>query len=66
MRQLMTWCATRALDDKPSGSRSDDDSARLAGMFLVYRTKVWQAGSNPFQLELSKKSFFRIFQTSPS
>jgi kinetochore protein Mis13/DSN1 len=40
MRQLMTWCATRALDDKPSGSRSDDDSARLAGMFLEYRTKM--------------------------
>lgn len=36
MRQLMTWCATRALDDKPSGSRSDDDSARLAGMFFMH------------------------------
>jgi kinetochore protein Mis13/DSN1 len=31
MKQLLTWCATRALSDKPSGSRSVDDSARLAG-----------------------------------
>lgn len=31
MKQLLTWCATRALGDKPSGSRSDDDNARLAG-----------------------------------
>ena len=31
MRQLLTWCATRAMGDKPSGSRSDDESARLAG-----------------------------------
>lgn len=33
MRQLLTWCATRALGEKPSGSRSDDESARLAGRF---------------------------------
>lgn len=31
MRQLLTWCATRAMGEKPSGSRSDDESARLAG-----------------------------------
>lgn len=31
MRQLLTWCATRALGDKPSGSHSEDQSARLAG-----------------------------------
>jgi kinetochore protein Mis13/DSN1 len=31
MKQLLTWCATRAMGDRPSGSRSDDDSARLAG-----------------------------------
>lgn len=34
MRQLLTWCATRALGEKPSGSRSGDESARLAGMFF--------------------------------
>lgn len=32
MRQLLIWCATRAMGDKPSGSRSEDESARLAGM----------------------------------
>ena len=31
MRQLLIWCATRAIGDKPSGSRSEDESARLAG-----------------------------------
>jgi kinetochore protein Mis13/DSN1 len=31
MRQLLIWCATRALPDKPSGSHSEEISARLAG-----------------------------------
>lgn len=31
MRQLLIWCATRAMGDRPSGSRSEDESARLAG-----------------------------------
>lgn len=40
MKQLLTWCATRAMDDKPSGSRSDDDSARLAGKdFVDYKLR---------------------------
>lgn len=30
MRQLLTWCGTRALGDKPSFS-SEDGNARLAG-----------------------------------
>ncbi|OKP13398.1 Kinetochore protein mis13 [Penicillium subrubescens] len=30
MRQLLIWCATRALPDKPSGSHSEEISARLA------------------------------------
>ncbi|KAJ5549419.1 hypothetical protein N7513_006653 [Penicillium frequentans] len=30
MRQLLIWCATRALGDKPTGSRSEDQSSRLA------------------------------------
>lgn len=34
MRQLLIWCATRALGDKPSGSHSEDQSARLAGKSL--------------------------------
>lgn len=41
MRQLLTWCATRAMGDKPSGfhskdqhARSEDQSARLAGMLI--------------------------------
>ncbi|KAJ9410240.1 hypothetical protein DTO045G8_2233 [Paecilomyces variotii] len=34
MRQLLTWCATRAMGDKPSGSRSDDESARLAARVI--------------------------------
>ena len=31
MRQLLIWCATRAMGEKPSGLRSEDESARLAG-----------------------------------
>ncbi|KAL1964176.1 hypothetical protein VTN77DRAFT_7264 [Rasamsonia byssochlamydoides] len=34
MKQLLTWCATRALGEKPSGSRSADDSARLAARVI--------------------------------
>ncbi|EED19405.1 Mis12-Mtw1 family protein [Talaromyces stipitatus ATCC 10500] len=48
MRQLMTWCATRALDDKPSGSRSDDDSARLAAR--VIQEELLQDFSNKSEL----------------
>lgn len=32
MRQLLTWCATRALDDKPKGTGFEDSSARSAGL----------------------------------
>ena len=31
MRQLLTWCATRALDAKPIGTNFEDASARSAG-----------------------------------
>ena len=31
MRQLLIWCGTRAMGEKPLGSRSEDESARLAG-----------------------------------
>ncbi|KAE8150248.1 Mis12-Mtw1 protein family-domain-containing protein [Aspergillus avenaceus] len=34
MRQLLIWCATRAMGDKPSGSRSEDASARLAARVI--------------------------------
>lgn len=32
MKQLLTWCATRALGEKPLFS-TEDGNARLAGMF---------------------------------
>ncbi|KAL4809947.1 Mis12-Mtw1 protein family-domain-containing protein [Aspergillus unguis] len=34
MRQLLIWCGTRAMVDKPSGSRSGDESARLAARVI--------------------------------
>ncbi|KAB8067418.1 Mis12-Mtw1 protein family-domain-containing protein [Aspergillus leporis] len=34
MRQLLIWCATRAVSAKPSGSRSEDASARLAARVI--------------------------------
>ncbi|KAJ6181304.1 hypothetical protein N7519_011765 [Penicillium mononematosum] len=35
MRQLLVWCATRAIGEKPSGgSNSDDQSARLAARVI--------------------------------
>ncbi|EKV16120.1 Mis12-Mtw1 family protein [Penicillium digitatum PHI26] len=35
MRQLLIWCATRAIGEKPSGgSNSDDQSARLAARVI--------------------------------
>ncbi|KAJ5288963.1 hypothetical protein N7478_001993 [Penicillium angulare] len=38
MRQLLIWCATRALGDKPMGSKysQEDQSARLAGMIFFF------------------------------
>ena len=39
MKQLLTWCATRALGEKPSFS-TEDGNARLAGMF----TPTWNKG----------------------
>jgi hypothetical protein len=32
MRQLLTWCATRLLDEKPMGTDFEDSSARSAGL----------------------------------
>lgn len=32
MRQLLTWCATRVLDEKPMGTDFEDSSARSAGL----------------------------------
>ncbi|KAF5865346.1 hypothetical protein ETB97_004157 [Aspergillus alliaceus] len=34
MRQLLIWCATRAMGDKRSGERSEDASARLAARVI--------------------------------
>lgn len=42
MKQLLTWCATRAMGDRPSGSRSDDDSARLAGKCRGGLRNLWK------------------------
>lgn len=35
MRQLLTWCATRALDEKPMGTDFEDSSARSAGLWSM-------------------------------
>ena len=34
MRQLLTWCATRAIGEKPTGTEFEDQSARMAGRNL--------------------------------
>ncbi|KAL6250222.1 hypothetical protein RBB50_002523 [Rhinocladiella similis] len=34
MRQLLTWCATRALDEKPMGTGFEDSSARSAARVI--------------------------------
>lgn len=34
MRQLLTWCATRTMGEKPSGTEFEDQSARMAGETL--------------------------------
>ena len=38
MKQLLTWCATRALGEKPLFS-TEDGNARLAGMFKSVRIR---------------------------
>lgn len=40
MKQLLTWCATRAMDEKPSRSSSVDDDARREGMSLSDLVKM--------------------------
>ena len=43
MRQLLIWCATRALDDKPSGSNAEDQSWRQAGKtFVLMIVEKWE------------------------
>ena len=39
MKQLLTWCATRALGEKPLFS-TEDGNARLAGMFKPDRNRA--------------------------
>ena len=34
MRQLLTWCAMRAMEEKPSGTEFEDQSVRMAGESL--------------------------------
>ncbi|KAJ5626203.1 hypothetical protein N7510_002512 [Penicillium lagena] len=34
MRQLLIWCATRSIGEKPSGSHSEDQSARMAARVI--------------------------------
>ena len=38
MKQLLTWCGTRAMGEKPSFS-SEDSGAKLAGMRCQFRTR---------------------------
>ncbi|OJI99869.1 hypothetical protein ASPVEDRAFT_81458 [Aspergillus versicolor CBS 583.65] len=45
MRQLLIWCGTRAMGDKPSGSRSGDESARLAAR-VIQEELLKEFGSN--------------------
>jgi kinetochore protein Mis13/DSN1 len=48
MRQLLTWCATRAMGDKPTGTEFEDQSARMAGEAL---------SATPFQASEANLSF---------
>ncbi|KAL5336125.1 Mis12-Mtw1 protein family-domain-containing protein [Aspergillus crustosus] len=59
MRQLLIWCATRAMGDKPSGSRSEDESARLAAR-VIQEELLKEFGGNS---ELS--NWFAREDTSP-
>ncbi|KAJ5818116.1 hypothetical protein N7474_003707 [Penicillium riverlandense] len=34
MRQLLIWCATRSIGEKPSGAHSEDQSARMAARVI--------------------------------
>jgi Mis12-Mtw1 protein family. len=66
MRQLLIWCATRAIGEKPSGgSNSDDQSARLAGTWNPL-TCVRGCWSDLFQRVWFKRSFFRISRATRS
>ena len=39
MKQLLTWCATRAMGEKPMFS-TEDGNARLAGIVTWYRYMI--------------------------
>ncbi|KAI9371029.1 Mis12-Mtw1 protein family-domain-containing protein [Aspergillus egyptiacus] len=59
MRQLLIWCGTRAMGDKPSGSRSEDESARLAAR--VIQEELVKEFSNNSELS----NWFAREDTSP-
>ena len=40
MRQLLTWCATRAMGEKLLGAEFEDQSARMAGKLCVCSTST--------------------------
>lgn len=42
MRQLLIWCATRALGEKPSSFHQEDQSAHLAGKFIRKLRRIVQ------------------------
>lgn len=58
MRQLLTWCAERALDEKPKGTEFEDSSARQAGWFnmiMVRRTVLIILPARVIEEELLKE-----------
>lgn len=40
MRQLLTWCGTRALGEK-AAAKADEYHAGFAGKFIMFYSKMW-------------------------
>lgn len=62
MKQLLTWCATRALGEKPSYAL-EDSNARLAGMLLLYWCRyIAKQGDSARDTEPTLKRFLEAIR----
>lgn len=46
MRQLLTWCGTRALGEK-AAAKADEYHAGFAGIYVLYIQRCGHIGNNP-------------------
>lgn len=64
MRQLLIWCATRAMGDRPSGSHSEDQSSRLAGNLLALECPCWTSPTDFILARVIQEELLKDFSSN--